>query len=281
MKGKDVLVEINGNYLVFEGPAYICDIREKIFNNFNFSDFYISLNGKVLKDESLVDNGYLRATLRLRGGKGGFGSMLRAIGAQIEKTTNREACRDLSGRRLRDINEEKRLKNWISQQAEREREAAERRKKKLERLCIEPKHDFTDQSYEKERSELSEKVYDAVEQGFRSASTSSSCPKRKLETEEKVQKKKKSCLWVDDVDEDDLSSLDSSDSECEVTTKTVEVSQGGTKTEESSQCDKNDIKDYQGGNSPKTEESGNIEDFRTEQDDTEICDVIKDRQTLC
>lgn len=29
-------------------------------------------------------------------------------GAQIEKTTNREACRDLSGRRLRDINEEKR-----------------------------------------------------------------------------------------------------------------------------------------------------------------------------
>lgn len=38
----------------------------------------------------------------------GFGSMLRAIGAQIEKTTNREACRDLSGRRLRDINEEQR-----------------------------------------------------------------------------------------------------------------------------------------------------------------------------
>jgi hypothetical protein len=38
----------------------------------------------------------------------GFGSMLRATGAQIEKATNREACRDLSGRRLRDINEEKR-----------------------------------------------------------------------------------------------------------------------------------------------------------------------------
>lgn len=37
----------------------------------------------------------------------GFGSMLRAIGAQIEKTTSREACRDLSGRRMRDINNEK------------------------------------------------------------------------------------------------------------------------------------------------------------------------------
>jgi len=41
----------------------------------------------------------------------GFGSMLRSIGAQIEKTTNREACRDLSGRRMRDINNEKRFVN--------------------------------------------------------------------------------------------------------------------------------------------------------------------------
>ena len=39
----------------------------------------------------------------------GFGSMLRSIGAQIEKTTNREACRDLSGRRMRDINNEKKF----------------------------------------------------------------------------------------------------------------------------------------------------------------------------
>lgn len=51
---------------------------------------------------------FLTASLSLVGGKGGFGSMLRAIGAQIEKTTNREACRDLRGRRIRDINEEQR-----------------------------------------------------------------------------------------------------------------------------------------------------------------------------
>ena len=37
--------------------------------------------------------------------------MLRSIGAQIEKTTNREACRDLSGRRMRDINNEKKCVN--------------------------------------------------------------------------------------------------------------------------------------------------------------------------
>ena len=44
---------------------------------------------------------------RLTGGKGGFGSMLRAIGAQIEATTNNDACRDLSGKRLRDVKCEK------------------------------------------------------------------------------------------------------------------------------------------------------------------------------
>lgn len=55
-----------------------------------------------------MNNGIVQVYPTVKGGKGGFGSMLRAIGAQIEKTTNREACRDLSGRRLRDINEEKR-----------------------------------------------------------------------------------------------------------------------------------------------------------------------------
>lgn len=57
---------------------------------------------------AVPDGSVVHVVPRLLGGKGGFGSMLRAIGAQIEKTTNREACRDLSGRRLRDINEEQR-----------------------------------------------------------------------------------------------------------------------------------------------------------------------------
>lgn len=66
-------------------------------------------NGKKLDINGTIDNNKnVKVILRLNGGKGGFGSMLRAIGAQIEKTTNREACRDLSGRRLRDINEEQR-----------------------------------------------------------------------------------------------------------------------------------------------------------------------------
>ena len=57
--------------------------------------------------DDVLDVSKIRFHPRLVGGKGGFGSMLRAIGARIEKTTNHEACRDLNGRRMRDVNNEK------------------------------------------------------------------------------------------------------------------------------------------------------------------------------
>lgn len=95
--------------------------------------------------------------------------MLRAIGAQIEKTTNRDACRDLSGRRLRDINEEQRLKRWFAKQKEREEEKAEAKKRKLEKLKrftegpALPKID--DPEYNQQRAEMADSVYAAVDKG--------------------------------------------------------------------------------------------------------------------
>lgn len=49
----------------------------------------------------------LRLTPRLLGGKGGFGSQLRAAGGRMssQKTSNNDSCRDLSGRRLSTIKE--------------------------------------------------------------------------------------------------------------------------------------------------------------------------------
>merc|ERR1712013_250774 len=105
----------------------------------------------------------------LRGGKGGFGSLLRAIGAQIEATTNHEAMRDLTGRRQRDVNNEQRLKNYVAGASEREREAREKKEIKLEKLRRlaegenKGKHDFSDPLYDKARSETEEKVHEAVE----------------------------------------------------------------------------------------------------------------------
>ncbi|XP_057663849.1 splicing regulator SDE2 [Diorhabda carinulata] len=178
------------------------DLYDKINSCLRLSSdaYYLLHNGKIVQSGTIIKNedlSFTRIVPRVLGGKGGFGSMLRAIGAQIEKTTNREACRDLSGRRLRDINEEKRLKNWINQQAEREKEAKERRRKKLEKQCEQPKHEFKDPEYDKERSELPEIVEDAVLQGLQASSSSSMSTKRKHVQDVPI-KKKKPKLWVDD-----------------------------------------------------------------------------------
>ena len=51
----------------------------------------------------------LRLNARVRGGKGGFGSQLRAAGGRMssQKTSNNDSCRDLNGRRLSTIKEAK------------------------------------------------------------------------------------------------------------------------------------------------------------------------------
>merc|ERR1719383_701592 len=131
----------------------------------------VPLENHATVDASLVLGGLL-------GGKGGFGSMLRALGAQIEKTTNKEACRDLSGRRLRDINEEKRLKKYVDNQAEREREKAEKKEAKLQKLkkIVDPKangnggkHEFHDPKYNKEREAATERVHEAMDAVFKTS----------------------------------------------------------------------------------------------------------------
>lgn len=196
-----------------------------VFQNLQSEDYYLVSNGKRLNDE-LLTLGDVHCVLRQVGGKGGFGSMLRAIGAQIEKTTNREACRDLSGRRLRDINEEKRVRAWLDKQGEREREAEERKKRKIEKLLAVPKHDFKDDQYEEARANLTEKVNDAFEEGLKQAEeinkekqaaqeqpSTSGGTKRKSPPEDKTKakKKKKGALWIGD----DISGSDSDTDESE------------------------------------------------------------------
>ncbi|KAI8086831.1 Sde2 N-terminal domain-containing protein [Gilbertella persicaria] len=71
-----------------------------------------TLDGHYLSDQEPLDRShdiYLTLSGRLVGGKGGFGSMLRAQGGRMnaQKTTNFEACRDLQGRRIRTVNEAK------------------------------------------------------------------------------------------------------------------------------------------------------------------------------
>lgn len=200
----------------FEGrniPEICCEsvsgLKETISQQYGVfaEDLFVTVNGKAVSgDLQFQDHeNVIRVFTKLVGGKGGFGSMLRAIGAQIEKTTNREACRDLSGRRLRDINEEKRLRKWLEGQEDREKEAVERKQKKLERLLAEPKIDVKlNPAYVKESEELPDRVSAAVDAGWQAAGTSNESLKRKAAIEKPKTKKKK--LWID-ADLSDCSSL--------------------------------------------------------------------------
>ena len=68
---------------------------------------------------------HLSATfhLPLRGGKGGFGTLLKGQSKQAGAKTTLDfgACRDLSGRRLRHINDEVKLRKWRDAQSRRDR----------------------------------------------------------------------------------------------------------------------------------------------------------------
>jgi len=185
-------------------------------------------NGRVVEEsDCLLEHATLHVIVKggLLGGKGGFGSMLRSIGAQIERTTNHEAMRDLSGRRQRDINNEKRLKDYIASAPERQKEAEEKKEKKLAQLRRvvagenKSKHEFSDPNYDKARSETEEKVHDAIEAAMAISSTSKAADDKtkdlKRKTDEKsegVAKKKPKGLWMgdglEDLDDSDLSDSD-------------------------------------------------------------------------
>ncbi|XP_007534503.1 splicing regulator SDE2 [Erinaceus europaeus] len=188
--------------------------------------FFVKCNGSLADARDTVQHGAVYSLEpRLRGGKGGFGSMLRALGAQIEKTTNREACRDLSGRRLRDVNHEKAMAEWVKQQAEREAEREQRRVERLQRKLAEPRHCFTSPDYQQQCHEMAERLEDSVLKGMQAASSKTVSAeigeKRKRPSETKTDRGtnlgKRKCFWLgmEGLEPAEGSSSESSDDDSE------------------------------------------------------------------
>ena len=88
---------------------------KKVFSNTKFlsiSNYVLNLEGESEQQPVILLHARLRGGLQ--GGKGGFGAMLRIQAKQkgAKKTTDFGACRDLSGRRLRHVNDEIILNKW-------------------------------------------------------------------------------------------------------------------------------------------------------------------------
>lgn len=192
------------------GASAGCSVRDVIYRHCQEQEipvecFFVKCNGVVVAAGDEVQHGAVYSLEpRLRGGKGGFGSMLRALGAQIEKTTNREACRDLSGRRLRDVNHEKAMAEWVKQQAEREAEKEQRRLERLQRKLAEPAHCFSSPDYQRQCHEMAERLEDSVLKGMQAASSKmvsaeiTETRKRpsKAKSDRGAGAKKKKCFWL-------------------------------------------------------------------------------------
>ena len=86
---------------------------------------------RTLDELGVRDEDVLAIHHRLRGGKGGFGALLRGAG-RAAATDNFDAYRDLSGRRLRHVNADERLRDWARQSKDMQRQLAELKRLKDE-----------------------------------------------------------------------------------------------------------------------------------------------------
>ncbi|KAG6147351.1 hypothetical protein E4U24_006128 [Claviceps purpurea] len=80
----------------------------------------------------------LRLAVPLCGGKGGFGSQLRAAGGRMssrkKNQENHGSSRNLDGRRLRTVNEAKALAEYLETKPDMEKKEKEKRRKRLEQI---------------------------------------------------------------------------------------------------------------------------------------------------
>jgi len=115
----------------------------------------------------LQDGDTLCLHVRLLGGKGGFGSLLRSSKNAVE-TTNFDACRDLSGRRIQAAEAEKKLQEWQEEEAARKlEEKAERHLREVAKEQARKEKATVDiQAFREELASTSEKVASAVKSGL-------------------------------------------------------------------------------------------------------------------
>ncbi|OAF65907.1 hypothetical protein A3Q56_06366 [Intoshia linei] len=200
-RSEKILIQIGNNYNYYQNDLQ--SSTEEILSNHLPN---INLQKWRIYSKVISDILFINVIPRVYGGKGGFGSMLRKIGSQIEKTTNRESCRDLEGRRLHNINFEKRLTEHLKKKKEKDNEETT-----IKKLVF--NHKFNDEEYFSQREIIKKDHSDAISKGL----------KRNLNKENennKVAPKKKKSIF--DIEEfNDAISSDSSDDESQ--SKSVEL----------------------------------------------------------
>jgi len=167
-------------------------------------DQRLILNGNALMDSFKYQDAikqpadFLSIKFALKGGctggKGGFGSLLRSA-KSVKKTTNYGSCRDLHGRRLRDVQNERRLNEW----SEKELKGKEKEVEPVEEKEEKRRKENGGKEWELQTKEITVGVGNSVEKGL--AMIREKELKRKREEEKKETNFKLFGLEEDDEDE--------------------------------------------------------------------------------
>ncbi|KAJ6806966.1 putative protein SDE2-like protein [Iris pallida] len=182
----------------------------------------LEIQDQTLISASAADHHFpsLTLLLRLRGGKGGFGSLLRgaATKAGQKKTNNFDACRDMSGRRLRHVNAEKRLEEWKAEAGDRrlEKMAEDFLKKKAKEVKKGKGKEGEVEKYLEKYREDSAKCMEAVVESVRESFTLYKDSKRKALPSARASASKRAKIWigkqtVGDSDSDSDDEIDDND----------------------------------------------------------------------
>lgn len=188
---------------------------------------FLLSQGRTVYPETLVSANENRLfptvhlLLRLLGGKGGFGSLLRgaATKAGQKKTNNFDACRDMSGRRLRHVNAEKKLEEWRAEEEERKLEkVAEEYLKKKTKEVKKAGGSGGEEKYVAKYMEESARCVAEVEVAVREAMLAGNAKAKRKAVEKDAHDKKRLKIWLgknkvgdSDSDSDDTDHEDSNE----------------------------------------------------------------------
>jgi len=99
-------------------------LKENIFDlsGIPIEDQVLYWNGKLIYNETglkhLTSGAVIDVSLRLKGGKGGLRNQLRGEMRKNSNKDNIESCRDLLGRRIRDVKQKEKLIEWLKKKRE-------------------------------------------------------------------------------------------------------------------------------------------------------------------
>lgn len=186
-------------FFSFDGVESTLHLKRLLQNQHGFpvKEQIFLFNGRPLDDAqplcTLPSDCTLHLVHRLRGGKGGFGALLRGQGRDGKLTTNYDACRDLNGRRIRLATAEQKLMELTAKAKEKEAERLAQRQLRDEEKAArrEQARQVDVDEVRSQQKEVVEKVAESVQSALQSALNATALGKRKFNGQQQEGKRVK------------------------------------------------------------------------------------------